>query len=168
MEQKNYHKALDYPDKAIELEPDHPLIVSEKALALSGQGKLSEAVELYLKAHDARPWADRFHKAWALRGAAVCLLDFRMLDQAERLLEIFLRLEIGNKLALKELAHIRSADIYFEGEEDHGVDVVADMSLKVDRTGIYWHRLFLDDIFITQMPLRIVYMNHVTGLPGTA
>jgi len=68
----------------------------------------------------------------------------------------------GEKLSLP------AADIYFEGEEDHGVDVVADMTLKVEQTGIYWYRLFLDDIFITQMPLRIVYMNQVIGLPGTA
>jgi len=107
VEQMNYDKALDYLDRAIELEPDHPLILSEKALVLSGQGKLSEAAALYLKAHNARPWADKFHKARALRGAAVCLIDLGKLDQAERLLEISLRLEIGNKLALKELDYIQ-------------------------------------------------------------
>ena len=107
VEQKDYDKALDYLDRALELEPDHPLILSEKALVLAGQGKLTEAAELYLKAHNARPWADKFHKARALRGAGVCLIDLGKLDQAERLLEISLRLEIGNKLALKELDHIQ-------------------------------------------------------------
>ncbi len=107
VEQKNYCKALGYLDKALELEPDHPLILCEKALVLAGQGKLTEAVELYLEAHNARPWADKFHKAMALRGAGVCLIDLGKLDQAERLLEISLRLEIGNKLALKELDHIQ-------------------------------------------------------------
>jgi len=106
IEQKDFDKALAYLDKAIKLEPDHPLILSEKALLLAGQGKLHEAVELYFKAHDARPWANKFHKARALREAAVCLIDLGKLDKAERLLEISLKLEMGNKLALNELNHI--------------------------------------------------------------
>ena len=107
VEQRNYDNALDYLDKAIELEPDNPLTLCEKALLLSNQGSLYEAAELYLKAHDARPWADKFHKARALRGAGVCLIDLGMLDKAEHLLEISLKLEVGNKMALKELDHIQ-------------------------------------------------------------
>lgn len=48
--------------------------------------------------------------------------------------------------------------VYFEGEEDRGIDIVANMRIKFDMTGVYWFHVYLDGVRLTQIPLRIIYM----------
>ncbi|HSW57403.1 MAG TPA: hypothetical protein VLH15_03295 [Dehalococcoidales bacterium] len=48
--------------------------------------------------------------------------------------------------------------VLFEGDEDRGVDVVLNLNMKFEHTGIYWFEVRLDNIFVTKIPLRIVYM----------
>jgi len=50
------------------------------------------------------------------------------------------------------------ASLVFEGEEDRGIDVVLDLNLKFEMAGIYWFSVFLDDTFVTRVPLRVVYL----------
>jgi len=54
----------------------------------------------------------------------------------------------------------------FEGEEDRGVDIIANMRIKFDQTGIHWIYIYLDDIKITQIPLRVTYIPQVIRVKG--
>lgn len=53
-------------------------------------------------------------------------------------------------------------NVLFEGEEDRGVDIVAHMVFKFDKTGIYWVHVYLNDVHITQIPLRLAYIPQFT------
>ncbi len=47
--------------------------------------------------------------------------------------------------------------------ENAGAQVVANMGLEVDETGIYWFDIFVDGQRLTRMPLRISYVTQATG-----
>lgn len=47
-----------------------------------------------------------------------------------------------------------ASPLVFEGN-DHGVNVILRMALKANHEGIYWFDVFIDDRFMTRMPLRI-------------
>ena len=51
--------------------------------------------------------------------------------------------------------------IFFEGEEDRGVDVVGHLRIKLEMTGIYWFHVYLDEEHLTQIPLRVIYMPQI-------
>jgi hypothetical protein len=55
--------------------------------------------------------------------------------------------------------------VLFEGEEDRGVDVVMHMKTRYEMTGIYWYVISLNDVEITRIPMRIVYIPLMTPLP---
>ncbi len=58
--------------------------------------------------------------------------------------------------------------ILFEGEEDRGVDSVGMIKIKFDLTGIYWFDVRLNDVMVTRIPFRVVYMPQVRqGPPGS-
>ncbi|MFW6116447.1 MAG: DUF6941 family protein [bacterium] len=52
--------------------------------------------------------------------------------------------------------------VHFEGEEDRGVDVVVNFKVKVEQAGVYWFNVYLDNIRMTRVPLRVVYTRQVT------
>lgn len=56
--------------------------------------------------------------------------------------------------------------VYFEGEEDRGIDIVGKMAIRFDQTGIYWFKIYLGDTLLTQIPLRVIYMPQVRQIPG--
>ena len=56
--------------------------------------------------------------------------------------------------------------VLFEGEEDRGIDIVGNMMIKLDQTGIYWIHVYLNDVKMTQIPLRVTYMPQVRQLRG--
>jgi hypothetical protein len=56
--------------------------------------------------------------------------------------------------------------VNFEGEEDRGVDIVANMRFKFDQTGIYWLYFYLDQRKITQIPFRVIYMPQIMQISG--
>jgi hypothetical protein len=56
--------------------------------------------------------------------------------------------------------------IYFEGEEDRGIDVLANMKITFDLTGVYWFHIYLSEVRLTQIPLRIIYLPQVRQIPG--
>lgn len=55
--------------------------------------------------------------------------------------------------------------ILFEGEEDRGVDSVGIMRIKFDQTGIYWFNVKLNDVMVTRIPFRVIYMPQVRQIP---
>jgi hypothetical protein len=57
-------------------------------------------------------------------------------------------------------------NVYFEGEEDRGLDIVANMRIKFDLTGVHWLHVYLDGVRLTQVPIRIIYMPQVRQTPG--
>lgn len=105
-EQGNYEQAMSYIDKAIALEPDHPTLLAEKALALGQLKQDQEAYELYMRAFNVRPWATASQRARALRGAGVELVNLDRLDEAESLLKKSLEFAPGNSVAQDELSYI--------------------------------------------------------------
>lgn len=56
--------------------------------------------------------------------------------------------------------------VLFEGEEDRGVDIIGNISIKLDQTGIYWMYIYLNDTRITQIPLRVTYIPQVRQTKG--
>lgn len=107
VERKDWFKAMAFIDQGISLEPDHPLLLCEKALILSRLGRHQEAHDLFIIAAEIRPWAPLNQRARALRGAANALIDLKRLDEAEVLLKKSLEIEPENKVALNELDYIR-------------------------------------------------------------
>jgi hypothetical protein len=65
-----------------------------------------------------------------------------------------------------ELAPEIINSVLFEGEEDRGIDIVGNLIIRLDQTGIYWIYVYLNDIRITQIPLRVTYMPQVRQLRG--
>ena len=51
--------------------------------------------------------------------------------------------------------------ILFEGEEDRGIDIVTNMRIKFTLTGIYWINIILNDVQLTRIPFRVVYLPQV-------
>lgn len=57
----------------------------------------------------------------------------------------------------------------FEGEDDRGVDIAADMIMKLDQVGLHWFDISLAGERVTRIPLRVIYLPQVTqpGRPPT-
>lgn len=108
IESGDFAAATLYLDEAVTLEPDHPLILSEIGLLLGQQQRYEEAVDVYLRAANARPSAPVEQRALGLRGAAIALIELDDLDRAERLLHESLALEPDSQVAQRELEYIAS------------------------------------------------------------
>ena len=50
--------------------------------------------------------------------------------------------------------------ILFEGDDERGNDVIADLNIRLTDTGLYWFDVRLNDVRVTRIPLRVVYMRH--------
>ena len=48
--------------------------------------------------------------------------------------------------------------INFEGEDDRGIDIVAQMIMNFTLAGLYWFDVCLSGVRVTRMPLRVVYI----------
>lgn len=54
---------------------------------------------------------------------------------------------------------------YFEGG-NRGTNLVTKLGFQLKMPGIYWFRIYIDDMFITQIPLEVIYTKIITpGLP---
>lgn len=106
VEEGKYDDAMVWLDKALELEPDNPTLMGEKAFILKHKGNNEEAYGLYMEAVESRSWASPTEVASAMRGAGVALVDLQRLDEAEDLLRRSLELDPESVIARKELIYI--------------------------------------------------------------
>jgi hypothetical protein len=65
---------------------------------------------------------------------------------------IKLRIESPSGLRLPE----QLLPVLFEGE-DRGVNLNLALSMIIDQEGVYWFEIFLEEEFLTRVPLRILY-----------
>ena len=59
----------------------------------------------------------------------------------------------------------QAVPVVFEGEEDKGLDVVAPLRLRIPVPGIYWIEIYLENDFLTKVPMRVVYIPQTIALP---
>lgn len=60
-----------------------------------------------------------------------------------------------------EIAGPLQETIYFEDEDDRGVDVIGNIMIKFDREGIYWFDIYLKEVLLTRIPFRVIYVPQV-------
>ena len=51
--------------------------------------------------------------------------------------------------------------ILLEGEEDRGMDIVTNMRIRFDQAGIYWFNIILDEVRLTRIPFRVIYLPQI-------
>jgi len=107
LESRRAAEANQYIDKALALEPDHPMLLLEKGTILQHLKANEEALKYFNSVALSSGCATNYEKARALRGQGVILIELGRLDEAERALNESLRLEPGSKVALNELGYIR-------------------------------------------------------------
>jgi hypothetical protein len=54
---------------------------------------------------------------------------------------------------------------FFEGDDDRGVMIAAQMNFLVKDEGLYWFRVYFENALVTQIPLRVVYQQVGSGGP---
>ena len=54
--------------------------------------------------------------------------------------------------------------LHFEGN-NRGANVVSRFNMKLEMPGIYWFRIYVDDEFMTQIPVEVIYSRIVTPQP---
>jgi tetratricopeptide (TPR) repeat protein len=101
----NFGEASDALDQGLKLEPDHPMLLAEKAFLYQKQKQYDAALNLYKQAA-ARVWASSAQIAHALRGQGYCLVELGQLDAAETAYRRSLELQPGNLTAINELGYI--------------------------------------------------------------
>ena len=88
---------------------------------------------------------------------------------------LFISFKSGSARGVKELGirvqkpsgespQAQNLPVNFEGEDDRGVALVIQMELQIDVVGVWWFNITLDDVPVTRLPLRIIYMRQ-TMLP---
>jgi tetratricopeptide (TPR) repeat protein len=120
VEKGNTERALVQLNKGLALQPDHPVILLEKAAVLSMRKQPEEAYECYVLAEKPHFASTLMIIARALRGQGVTLIDLNRLDEAEVCLQNSLKYEPDNKVAINEIGYIRRLR---SGEAAPGVEV---------------------------------------------
>jgi tetratricopeptide (TPR) repeat protein len=92
-------------DEGLVLEPDHPLLLCEKALILGYRKRREESLAFYRKAALAHAWNPAW-SALAYRGIGFQLVEGRDLDEAEKAFRRSLELEPSHPVAVNELGVI--------------------------------------------------------------
>lgn len=57
--------------------------------------------------------------------------------------------------------------VYFEGDADRGVGIVAETRFAIPEAGLFWFDVQMADSTITRIPLRVVYQKNVSARTGT-
>ena len=50
---------------------------------------------------------------------------------------------------------------HFEGG-NRGINIISKVNMTLDMPGVYWFKIFLNDVFVTQVPVEIIY-SRVSG-----
>ena len=53
------------------------------------------------------------------------------------------------------------ATVNFEGDDERGVNVVANMQMRFEVAGLHWFNVSLDGHRVTRIPLRVVYLPQI-------
>jgi hypothetical protein len=53
---------------------------------------------------------------------------------------------------------------HFEGG-NRGHNTISKLNMKLEMPGVYWFRIYVDDQFITQIPVEVIYSRTVTPQP---
>lgn len=56
--------------------------------------------------------------------------------------------------------------VNFEGDDERGVNIVADFRLRIQLPGLHWFDIFLDRVRVTRIPLRVLYSPQIRQIPG--
>jgi len=56
-------------------------------------------------------------------------------------------------------------NVFFEGEDDRGVDIMTPTVFTFDQSGTYWIRVYLNDDEVTRIPFKVIYMPQIIA-PG--
>jgi hypothetical protein len=51
-----------------------------------------------------------------------------------------------------------SSDVFFEGGQDRGVNIVHPLVLLADEEGLFWIDVLFEDAVLTRMPLRVIFV----------
>jgi len=106
VEEGNLKNALTCIGSGLALEPDHPLLWSEKGFILARQGQYADALRSYERAATVRDWAPPYQIAKALRGKGATLVELKRLDEAEEAIKRSLVLDPTSKIGRNELEYI--------------------------------------------------------------
>ncbi len=107
VERGQVHEALEALDQGLQLEPDHPQLMNEKAYIFQKAGRPADAFLLFQRAVTARhDWTPNYIRARTLRGLGVTMVDFGRFDDAVAFLKSSLEIEPNDRLALSELDYI--------------------------------------------------------------
>lgn len=60
---------------------------------------------------------------------------------------------------------IMQQTIFFDGQEDRGVDTIGQMQMRLEVEGLYWFEVSLDERFITRIPMRVIYLRRFLTPP---
>ncbi|MCH8296880.1 MAG: hypothetical protein IH873_02320 [Chloroflexi bacterium] len=56
--------------------------------------------------------------------------------------------------------------INFEGDDDRGANIVAELRLKIEMPGLHWFDVVLDGVRLTRTPLRVIYLPQIRQTPA--
>ena len=57
-----------------------------------------------------------------------------------------------------------SLSAHFEGG-NRGVNIISRLNMKLEMPGIYWFWVYVNDIFVTKIPVEVIYSRIVTPVP---
>lgn len=106
---KRFENALHFLDEEVMYAPTAAAPYLERGYILNQQGKSSAALEAYTLALErARTYeSSAGAEGAALRGMGVTLVDLHDLNKAEQYLQESLRIDPGNRVAVRELEYVR-------------------------------------------------------------
>lgn len=125
IERGRYSEGIDYLDRGLRLQPNHWMLLGEKAAAMQGQKRWAEALAFAdeaLARNDA--WL-QFHAAPLHRRRGFSLIELGRLAEAKAAYEKSLELEPDNETAKHELAYIERLE---HGGDPWGTTLVAPAS----------------------------------------
>ena len=53
--------------------------------------------------------------------------------------------------------------VNFEGDDDRGFNIAANMAFPVSEQGVYWFEISIENQVFTRTPLRVLYQRTITG-----
>ena len=103
----NPGKALQYLEKAEELEPDHPTIFYQRGYIYNRTGRYGSAHEEFKRSLNARECLSPKQKAEAYRGIGVALIGLERFTQAQEAFNKSLEYDPANRMVFNEVEYIK-------------------------------------------------------------